>query len=98
MTPAQRRRALEGRVMELASSAKLGKGESIVRDTERKKNSKRVRLGLERKVDEQGQRTLEEVRILYYTKLLYYTSHLYSHSLIFFFKKGEKSRKLPPKY
>ena len=78
MTPAQRRRALEGRVMELASSAKLGKGESIVRDTERKKNSKRVRLGLERKVGEQRQRTLEEVRILYYAKLLYFASHQYS--------------------
>ena len=84
MTPAQRRRALEGRVMELASSAKLGKGESIVRDTERKKNSKRVRLGLERKVGEQRQRTLEEVRILYYNKLLYYTSHLYLLRSFFF--------------
>ena len=81
--------------MELASSAKLGKGESIVRDTERKKNSKRDRLGLERKVDEQRQRTLEEVRILYYTN---YFISLVTNTLYVFFSKGEESRKLPPEY
>ena len=63
MTPAQKRKALEGRVLELAGGAKLGKGESLVREGERKKASKRVRMGLERAVEGQKARTLEQVNV-----------------------------------
>lgn len=62
LTPAQRRKALEGRILELAAGAKLGKGESIVKQEERKKASKKVRTGLERKVEERRSKALEEVR------------------------------------
>ncbi|KAH8118450.1 hypothetical protein DFH11DRAFT_673274 [Phellopilus nigrolimitatus] len=64
MTPAQRRKALEGRVLELAAGAKLGKGESSVRQEERKKASKNVRMGLERKVEEKKGKALEEAKNL----------------------------------
>lgn len=46
MKPADRRKALQGRVLELASSAKLGKGDKAIRNAERNKASKRVREGL----------------------------------------------------
>ncbi|THH12345.1 hypothetical protein EW145_g50 [Phellinidium pouzarii] len=64
LTPAQRRKALEGRVLELADSAKLGKGEASVRQEERRKASKKVRMGLERKVDERKSKALEEAKNL----------------------------------
>ncbi|KAF7355220.1 hypothetical protein MSAN_01437800 [Mycena sanguinolenta] len=46
MTPAHRRKALAGRVLELSGQAKLGKGERSVREGERNKASKRVREGM----------------------------------------------------
>jgi hypothetical protein len=36
LTPSQRRKALAGRVLELIGEAKLGRGEKLVRDAERK--------------------------------------------------------------
>lgn len=61
LTPAQRRKALAGRVLELTGQAKLGKGERIVRDTEKKKASKQVREGLASKQKERNQQELDEV-------------------------------------
>ncbi|KAF9247219.1 hypothetical protein BU15DRAFT_70053 [Melanogaster broomeanus] len=43
---AQREKALSGRILELAGSAKLGKGENTVREEERNKAAKGVREGL----------------------------------------------------
>ncbi|KAL5508145.1 hypothetical protein ACEPAH_5763 [Sanghuangporus vaninii] len=64
LTPAQRRKALDGRVMEIAGNAKLGKGESKVRQEERKKAAKKVRMGLERKVEERRRKAVEEAKDL----------------------------------
>lgn len=61
MTPAQRRKALAGRVLEAAGQAKLGKGESAVRAKERNKAAKHVRDGLNAKQKERAQKQLEEV-------------------------------------
>lgn len=62
MTGAQRRRALEGRALELAEKTKIGKGESLVRKAERNKGAKRVRLGIESKQKARMKQKLEEVR------------------------------------
>jgi len=62
LTGAQRRKALEGRVLELAGSAKLGKGEHIVRSGEHRRAAKRVREGLADKKQERQKKELEEVR------------------------------------
>jgi hypothetical protein len=61
LTPAQRRKAMTGRVMELAGKSSLGKGERLVREVERNKASKRVRDGMVLKQKEREQKTLEEV-------------------------------------
>lgn len=61
LTPAQRRKALAGRVLELTGSVKLGKGEKQVRDAEKKKASKQVREGLSAKQKERDVQQLEEV-------------------------------------
>lgn len=61
MTPAQRRKALAGRVLEAAGKAKLGKGETAVRAKERNKAAKHVRDGLVAKQKERGQKQLEVV-------------------------------------
>jgi hypothetical protein len=61
MTPAHRRKALAGRMTELAGGAKLGKGEKAIRQIERNKASKKVREGLARKHKEREQQQLEEV-------------------------------------
>lgn len=63
LTPAQRRKALAGRVLELSGAAKLGRGEKSVRTGERNKASKRVREGLLEKEQEKQKVQLEEVRI-----------------------------------
>ena len=62
LTASQRRKALEGRVLELAEKTKIGKGESLVRKAERNKAAKRVRLGIEAKRKERVKQKLEEVR------------------------------------
>ncbi|KAF9452472.1 hypothetical protein P691DRAFT_221721 [Macrolepiota fuliginosa MF-IS2] len=64
MTPAHRRKALAGRVMELAGGAKLGKGEKAVRNAEKNKASKRVREGLAQKQREREKQELEEAKNL----------------------------------
>src|SRR5258708_7377354 len=61
LAPAHRRKALAGRITELAGKAKLGKGEKTVRQVERNKASKRVREGLAQKQKERDQQQLEEV-------------------------------------
>ncbi|KAJ7068187.1 hypothetical protein C8F01DRAFT_597037 [Mycena amicta] len=62
LTPAQRKKALAGRVMELAGGAKLGKGEKRVREGERNKASKQVREGLLRKQKERQVQQLDEAK------------------------------------
>lgn len=71
MTGAQRRKALAGRVLELAGDSKLGKGESNVRQDERKRASKRVRDGMAVKQKERDVKLLTEVcvRCLFWTIL-----------------------------
>lgn len=64
LSHAQKEKALSGRVLELSSQCKLGKGESIVRAEEHNKASKRVRDGLLRKREERSQKQLEEVKNL----------------------------------
>ncbi|KAL0949736.1 hypothetical protein HGRIS_009776 [Hohenbuehelia grisea] len=64
LKPAQRKKALAGRVLEAAGNAKLGKGERSVREAERNKASKRVREGLVRKQREKESAQLEEAKKL----------------------------------
>ena len=64
LTPAQRRKALAGRVEELAGASKLGRGEKNVRLAERNKASKRVREGMQGKQKEREHQRLEEVSSL----------------------------------
>lgn len=61
LTPAQRKKALAGRVLEAAGKAKLGKGERDVRHAEHSKAAKRVREGLAVKQQERHEKQLEEV-------------------------------------
>lgn len=61
LTPAQRRKALAGRVLEAAGQVKLGKGENVVRAKERNKAAKHVRDGLVAKQKERKEKALEEV-------------------------------------
>ncbi|KAJ3514075.1 hypothetical protein NLJ89_g2584 [Agrocybe chaxingu] len=63
LNPAQRRKALAGRVLELSGEAKLGKGEKAVRAIERTKAAKRVREGLNNKQQERRKQELEEVSL-----------------------------------
>jgi hypothetical protein len=62
LTPAQRRMALAGRVLELSGSARLGKGEKQVRIVERNKAAKRVREGILEKQKQREMAQLDEVR------------------------------------
>lgn len=64
LTPAQRRKALAGRVLELAGSAKLGKGERVVRQAEKNKAVKHVRDGISQKQKEREIKELEQVRFI----------------------------------
>lgn len=61
LTPAQRKRAMMGRVMELAGSSHLGKGERAEREAERNKAAKRVREGMLVKQSQREKQQLEEV-------------------------------------
>jgi hypothetical protein len=61
MTAAKRRKALAGRVLELVGDSKLGKGESDVRQDDKKKASKRVRDGMMAKQKERDVKLLTEV-------------------------------------
>ncbi|THV08642.1 hypothetical protein K435DRAFT_772087 [Dendrothele bispora CBS 962.96] len=64
LTPAQRRKALSGRIMELTGDARLGRGEKSVKEAERNKHSKRVREGLVAKEKERQKARLEEAKNL----------------------------------
>jgi hypothetical protein len=64
LKPADRRKALQGRIQELAGSSKLGKGEKVVRKAERNKASKSVRMGLQDKQQERRRAQLEEAKNL----------------------------------
>jgi len=64
LTPAQRKKALAGRVLEAAGQAKLGKGERTVRLTERNKAAQRVREGMATKQQERNEKQLEEAKQL----------------------------------
>ncbi|TFK55779.1 hypothetical protein OE88DRAFT_1652250 [Heliocybe sulcata] len=64
MKPAQRRKALEGRVMELAGEVKLGKGERSVKSAERNKAAQKVRIGMLAKQKDREGKHLEEAKNL----------------------------------
>lgn len=64
LSHAEREKALSGRLLELSGEAKLGKGESIHRQAEHNKASKRVREGLMRKKVEREQKQLVEAKNL----------------------------------
>jgi len=61
LTSAQKKKALAGRVLELAGETRLGKGEVSVRDEEKKKAAKRVRDGMAAKQKERNKNALDEV-------------------------------------
>jgi hypothetical protein len=61
MNGAKRKKSLEGRVLELASAAKLGKGETTIRKQEHSKAPKHIREGIVSKRRERNQTKLEEV-------------------------------------
>ena len=65
LTSAQRKKALEGRVLELAGSSKLGQGEKIVRAKERDKASKCIREGMLEKQKQRREKLLQEVDFLF---------------------------------
>ncbi|KAG7449272.1 uncharacterized protein BT62DRAFT_888151, partial [Guyanagaster necrorhizus] len=62
MKPAERKKALAGRVLELNGGAKLGRGEKFVREAERNKASKHVRAGLLEKEKQRRKAQLEEAK------------------------------------
>ncbi|KAG8958305.1 hypothetical protein FRC03_009263 [Tulasnella sp. 419] len=64
LTPAQRRKAMEGRVLELANSAKLGEGDKTVRQNEKNKAAKHVRDGMKSRQRERDAKELEEAKNL----------------------------------
>lgn len=61
VSPAKRRKAFSGRIIEVAGQAKLGKGESAVRSSETNRAAKKVRDGLLAKQRERNAKALEEV-------------------------------------
>jgi hypothetical protein len=63
LTSAQRKKAMDGRILELAGSSKLGQGEKMVRAQERDKASKRVREGLLEKQKQRREKMIQEVTV-----------------------------------
>lgn len=61
---AQRRKFMEGRIVELAGGAKLGKGEKLLRKEEQNKHAKHVRDGLVEKHRKKQKQKLEDEREL----------------------------------
>jgi len=59
---AQRKKALEGRVLELANRSKLGHGEKYVRVTEHKKAAKHIRIGMKHKQKKKDEKQLEDAK------------------------------------
>jgi len=62
LTPAQRRKALAGRVMEAAGRAKLGRGEASVRSAEHRRAAKHIRDGIMTKNQERAKKALDEAK------------------------------------
>ena len=65
LTSAQRKKAMEGRILELSGGSKLGRGEKMVRAQERDKASKRVREGLLDKQKQRREKLVQEVIVLF---------------------------------
>ena len=87
MTAAQRRRALSGRVLELAGDSKLGKGECAVLQEEKQRASKRVRDGMAAQQKKRDAKSLDEAcSCLLDSELATPNSDL-----------GQKHGKLPPR-
>jgi hypothetical protein len=63
LTSAQRKKAMEGRILELAGNSKLGRGEKMLRAQERDKASKRVREGLLEKQKQRREKMIQEVTV-----------------------------------
>lgn len=61
LSHAHREKVLSGRLMELSGNAKLGNGETLVRQAEHNKASQHIREGILRKKQERTQKQLEEV-------------------------------------
>lgn len=62
MSGAKRKKSIEGRVLELATAAKLGKGETTVRKQEHNKAPRHIREGIVDKRRERNQAKLEEAK------------------------------------
>jgi len=62
MNGAKRKKSLEGRVLELATAAKLGKGETTIRKQEHSKAPKHIREGIASKRRERNQTKLEDAK------------------------------------
>lgn len=86
LSPAERKKALAGRMLELSGRSKLGKGERGVREAERNKAAKRVREGLLDKKKERERKELEEVSDFLYVTCVLYPTHWWS---------GQEPGKLP---
>lgn len=67
---AKRKKTLEGRILELASKSKLGKGEKDVRKAERKKALLRIREGMKAKDVTRAKQNLEDVSSLRWLTLM----------------------------
>lgn len=61
LTAAQRKKALSGRIVELAGGARLGKGEKLVREKERNRAAKHIRDGMADKQAQRRDKQLSEV-------------------------------------
>ncbi|EJD53822.1 hypothetical protein AURDEDRAFT_110563 [Auricularia subglabra TFB-10046 SS5] len=61
-TPSQKRKALEGRAMELAGTVKRGRGQRILKTTERGHAPRRIREGMEAKEADLNAKRLEEAK------------------------------------
>jgi len=61
MAGAKHKKSLEGRILEVASAAKIGKGETTVRKEEHNKVPKHIREGIKAKRKDRVQKRIEEV-------------------------------------
>jgi hypothetical protein len=63
MPGAKHKKSLEGRILEVASAAKIGKGETTVRKEEHNKVPKHIREGIKAKRKDRVQKRIEEVSL-----------------------------------
>ncbi|KZS97988.1 hypothetical protein SISNIDRAFT_405834, partial [Sistotremastrum niveocremeum HHB9708] len=64
LSPAERKKALAGRVIEVAGETKLGRGDRTIRQEEHNRASKHVRDGLREKQKQRDAKKLEEAKNL----------------------------------